>query len=106
MLDWSKHGADAGPGVLAPAATGVARFIERFGGDADRIFGRVGIAPEMIDNPIQSLSLGAFCGLFEEAARVTQHDNFGLWFGHQFKPRDLGMWGYMAVCSPTVGSAM
>ncbi len=106
MLDWNKQGAESGPGVLAPAATGAARLIERYGGDVDRIFGRVGIPPEIIDNPIQSLSLGAFCGLFEEAARVTQHDNFGLWFGHQFKPRDLGMWGYMAVCSPTVGSAL
>jgi AraC-like DNA-binding protein len=106
MLDWTKQGAETGPGVLAPAATGAARLIETYGGDVDRIFGRVGIPPEIIENPIQSLSLGAFCGLFEEAARVTQHDNFGLWFGHQFKPRDLGMWGYMAVCSPTVGSAL
>ena len=68
MLDWNKQGAESGPGVLAPAATGAARLIERYGGDVDRIFGRVGIPPEIIDNPIQSLSLGAFCGLFEEAA--------------------------------------
>ncbi len=106
MLDWTRDGAELGPGVLAPAATGAAQLIADYGGDVDGIFGRVGIAPEIIENPIQSLSLGAFCGLFEEAARATRHDNFGLWFGHQFKPRDLGMWGYMAVCSPTVGSAL
>ncbi len=106
MLDWSKDRADPGPGVLAAAATGIVSLIEDYGGDVERIFGNAGIAPETIHNPITNLSLGAFCGLFEEAARQTRHDNFGLWFGHQFKPRDLGMWGYVAVCSPTVGSAL
>jgi AraC-like DNA-binding protein len=91
---------------LAPAATGAVDFIERNGGDVDRVFGRSGIAPDCIDNPVLSLELGSYCGLFEEAARQTRNDNFGLWFGNQFMPRDLGMWGYMAVCSPTVGSAV
>ena len=32
--------------------------------------------------------------------------NFGLWFGNDFKPRDLGLIGYAAVSSPTLGAAL
>jgi AraC-like DNA-binding protein len=92
--------------VLAAAAAGIVRFIERHGGDVDRIFGNAGIAPDMAGQPTLKLKLSAFCTLFEEASRLTQHDNFGLWFGNQFEPRDLGLWGYAAVASPTLGSAL
>ena len=94
------------PGVLAPAATGVVSFIARNGGDVDRIFGEAGIDAQSIDNPVLALNLKSYCRIFEVAARQTQNDNFGLWFGNQFAPRNLGMLGYLSVCSPTVGSAL
>ena len=56
--------------------------------------------------PALQLRLAAYCALFEESARQTRHDNFGLWFGQQFSPRDLGMWGYASLSSPTLGSAL
>ncbi len=98
--------AGSNPAVLASAATGIVNFLEKFGGDVDCVFGRTGIAPELAGSPTLRLKLGAFCRLFEEASRQTAHDNFGLWFGNQFAPRDLGMWGYAAVSSPTLGSAL
>jgi AraC-like DNA-binding protein len=94
------------PGVLASAATGIVGFIEGNGGDVERIFGRVGILPDMAGSPTLKLKLSAFCQLFEESARLTGNENFGLWFGNQFKPRDLGLWGYAAVSAPTLGSAL
>ncbi|MEZ5775573.1 MAG: AraC family transcriptional regulator [Hyphomicrobiaceae bacterium] len=94
------------PAVLASAATGLVGFIERQGGDVDDIFGNAGIAPDMAGEPTLKLSLNAYCGLFEEAATRTQNGNFGLWFGQQFEPRDLGLWGYAAVSAPTLGSAL
>ncbi len=94
------------PAVLASAATGIVGFIEKFGGDVDRIFGDCRILPDMAGSPTLKLKLSAFCLLFEESARGTGHDNFGLWFGNQFRPRDLGMWGYAAVSAPTLGSAL
>jgi AraC-like DNA-binding protein len=81
-------------------------FISRMGGDVDRIFGDARIAPDMAGSPTLKLRLSAFCRLFEQAARQTKHGNFGLWFGNQFQPRDLGFWGYAAVSSPTLGSAL
>ena len=94
------------PGVLASAATGIVNFIGQMGGDVDRIFGDARIAPDMAGSPTLKLRLSAFCRLFEQSARQTRHGNFGLWFGNQFQPRDLGFWGYAAVSSPTLGSAL
>lgn len=98
-------GANA-PVVLAAAASGLVDFIQAQGGDVDAIFGRCGIAPEATTAPTLHLRLGTFCDLFEAAARQTKQDNFGLWFGQQFSPRDLGMWGYASLSSPTLGSAL
>jgi len=94
------------PVVLMAAAAGLADFIGTHGGDVDAVFGRCGVAPEMTVAPTLQLPLATFCDLFEEAARDTGCDNFGLLFGQQFQPRDLGMWGYAALSSPTLGSAL
>lgn len=94
------------PAVLASAATGMVEFIEKMGGDVDRTFGHAGIAPEMAGEPTLKLSLASFCRLFEEASRLSHNDNFGLWFGNQFSPKDLGLWGYASISSPTVGMAL
>ncbi len=99
-------GRDADPSVLASAATGIVKFIERQKGDVDRIFGNAGISPEMAGSPTLQLSLSSYCRLFEESARITRNDNFGLWFGNSFDPRDLGLWGYASLSAPTLGAAL
>jgi len=96
----------AAPGVLASAATGIVPFIERAGGDIEEIFGSVHVLPDVAGSPTLKMRLSAFVHLFEESARQTGNDNFGLWFGNQFQPRDLGMWGYAAISAPTLGSAL
>jgi AraC-like DNA-binding protein len=107
--DWQRPGRgdiDQAPGVLASAATGIVGYIERFGGDVDRIFGNVHLLPDVAGSPTLKLRLTDFCRLFEESARQTGNGNFGLWFGNQFAPRDLGLWGYAAVSAPTLGAAL
>lgn len=96
----------AQPRIIAAAATGIVEFIEGRGGDIDQIFGNAGIAPELAGATTLKLRLADFCTLFEEASRRTRHDNFGLWFGNQFKPRDLGLWGYAAISAPTLGAGL
>ena len=96
----------ASPVVLAAAATGIVEQIERRGGDIDSIFGNTGLAPAMAGSPTLPIKLACFCRLFEEAAHRTGDGNFGLWFGNQFRPHDLGLWGYLAVSSPTLGGAL
>lgn len=94
------------PSVLAAAATGVVDCIERNRGDVDRIFGHAGLAPEMAGLPTLQLSLASYCRLFEQCSHLTRNDNFGLWFGNQFNPRDLGLWGYATISGPTLGAAL
>ena len=96
----------APPVVLAAAATGIVEQIERRGGDIDSIFGNTGMSPSMAGSPTLQIKLACFCRLFEEAAHQTRDENFGLWFGNQFRPHDLGLWGYLAVSSPTLGAAL
>src|SRR3569623_1183549 len=102
----SATGREADPSVLASAAAGIVKFIARHRGDVDRIFGNAGISPEMAGSPTLQLSLTAYCRLFEESARITRNDNFGLWFGNAFDPRDLGLWGYASLSAPTLGTAL
>lgn len=107
MAFTSQGGAEAAaPVVLASAATGIVEHIERRGGDIDSIFGNTGVSPAMAGSPTLPIKLACFCRLFEEAARQTGDGNFGLWFGNQFRPHDLGLWGYLAVSSPTLGVAL
>lgn len=107
MAFTSQGGAEAAaPVVLASAATGIVEHIERRGGDIDSIFGNTGVSPTMAGSPTLPIRLACFCRLFEEAARQTGDGNFGLWFGNQFRPHDLGLWGYLAVSSPTLGVAL
>ena len=102
----SDTGSEPVPHVLAPAATGVDEFINRHGGDVDRVFGEAGVDLDSIGNPTVGMCLKSFCGLFESASHNTRNDNFGLWFGNQFQPSDLGLWGYAAISSPTLGNAL
>ncbi len=92
--------------VLASATTGVVRFIESHNGDVDSIFGRATIDLDDIDSPFNELRLEQYCLLFEEAAKQTGFGNFGLHFGQQFKPRQLGAIGYAAISAPTLGAAL
>jgi len=92
--------------VLASAANGVVDLINANHGDVDTIFGRAAISTDDLDSPYNELNLGQFCQLFEEAARQTGNDNFGLQFGADFQPRQLGAIGYAAISSPTLSAAL
>jgi len=93
-------------GILASAAHGLPEFIQHQGGDADRILGECRIDPEQLAHPTLALNLQQYCEVFEEAARQTGHDNFGLHFGQQFLPQFLGLIGYVGICSDTLGDAL
>jgi AraC-like DNA-binding protein len=96
----------SGPQILASAATGIADMIATLGGDAGRVFESVHVDAHSLDSPFNELNLAQYCQLFEEAARQTRYDNFGLRFGYGFKPKQLGAIGYMAVNSPTLAAAL
>lgn len=92
--------------VLASAADGVVRKIDESGGDVDSIFGRANIRVKDLDSPFNELDLGRFCTLFEQSALQTGNEQFGLEFGSNFQPRQLGAIGYAAISSPTLAAAL
>jgi len=92
-------------GVLASATAGAQEFISQNGGDPDSIFGNSGINPDNI-GPTTNISLRSYCNLFETAAKITQNDNLGLWFGQQFGSTELGLISYIAVHSQTIRDAL
>ena len=92
--------------VLASAATGVIDMIERKGGNAEAVFTSAAISLRDIGSPTNELNLYQYCNLFEQAAKQTGDDNFGLEFGAQFQPKELGLLGYVATSSPTLGAAL
>jgi AraC-like DNA-binding protein len=102
----ASHSHGHGPQVLAAAADGITGMIDALGGDVDRIFGEARVDIDILKSPFNELSLAQYCGLFEEAARQTQYDNFGLRFGYDFKPRQLGPIGYLAINSPTMAAGL
>ncbi len=115
MLNWALIGmGDAShadmisppPTVLASAATGVVGLIEQMKGDPDSILGNACLRPTDLDDPYRELLLGDFCNLFEEAAHQTGNDRFGLTFGKDFQPCQLGAIGYAAISSPTLAAAL
>lgn len=93
-------------GVLAAAGSGLGDFIKKTGGDADRVFGSCGVDPAIMERPTHSLSLTNYCRLMEEAAIDSQNGNFGLHYGKQFQPQNLGLIGYIGLSSPTLGDAL
>ncbi len=92
--------------VLAAAASGISGFIRHSGGDAGRVFQRAGLREDQLGDPFLALDLGDYCRMMELASAETGHDNFGLWYGQQFQPRDLGLIGRIALASPTLGAAV
>lgn len=106
MHQTDPQSANAPSKVLASATTGAAELFARHGGDAERIFRRVGIALDDITDPVHELHLGQYCALFEEAARSVDNDMIGLEFGKRFQPRQLGAIGYAAISSPTLSAAL
>ncbi|WP_051278007.1 AraC-like transcriptional regulator QhpR [Solimonas flava] len=92
--------------VLAAAASGVTRFIAAEGGDAERVLERAGVPAERIADPLLPLDLGAYCAMMELAAADTGDANFGLRFGQQFEPEQLGLIGHIALAAPTLGAAL
>nr|MBP6706841.1 AraC family transcriptional regulator ligand-binding domain-containing protein [Achromobacter sp.] len=91
--------------ILSAAATGLVSFILLEGGDPDRVLGLAGVSATALGQPASSLGLDLYCRVMEQAAADTCNGNFGLRYGQQFEPGQLGLLGYVALASPTVGAA-
>ena len=92
--------------VLAAATTGFTDFLTRNGGTADRVLARAGMAEDQLSDINRPVDLASYVRMMELAANNTGNDNFGLWFGQQFRPEMLGLIGGIAIASATLGAAL
>jgi AraC-like DNA-binding protein len=92
--------------VSAVAASGVVGLIGRFGGDPDRVIGAARLEIADVGNPDASLDLNRYCEMFEQAARQTGVDDFGLRFGGMYRLENMGALGELALNAPTLGEAL
>jgi AraC-like DNA-binding protein len=94
------------PRVSAVAASGVVGLIGQCGGDYGRILDAARLDEREVGDPAAQLDLRRYCDLFEQAARQTGVDHFGLRFGRGYNVEDMGPLGVMAVNSPTLQAAL
>jgi AraC-like DNA-binding protein len=94
------------PRVSAVAASGVVGLIGQCGGDSDRIFGAARLEMRDAGNPSALLDLDRYCALFEQAARQTGVDDFGLRFGAAYRLENMGTLAELALNAPTLGEAL
>lgn len=92
--------------VLAAAASGVIEFIDSHGGNAETVLHRAGIDVSWLTDPTLPLDLAAYVQMMEESATQTGNGNFGLWYGQQFVPQNLGLIGGVTLAAPTLLSAL
>jgi AraC-like DNA-binding protein len=94
------------PRVSAVAACGILGLIGQFGGDCERIFGAARLDLRSVLDPAGVLDLRQYCVLFEQAARQTGVDDFGLRFGRAYPVEAMGKLAQLALNSPTLGAAL
>ncbi|MAO57734.1 MAG: AraC family transcriptional regulator [Alcanivorax sp.] len=92
--------------VLASVTVGLEEFIDRQGGDRRQVLSRAGLRSGLYREPNRHIPLKNYCQSMHEAARSTGNEHFGLWFGEQFAPEGLGLFGYRATTSPDLRSAI
>src|SRR5246127_273757 len=67
---------------------------------------RVGLAPEVIADPEERLSVRSQVALLDEAAIALKDDRLGFTLARDFDPRELGLLYYVMASSQTLGDAL
>jgi AraC-like DNA-binding protein len=90
--------------ISAGAAAGLIEAIGAAGGDPDRVLRAVGLDRADVSDRHAFIPSAAFTLALDEAARVTGDDCFGLHFGEQYHPKDIGALIYVVLNSPTIAA--
>ena len=88
-----------GAKLLSAAATGLADLIQARHLCLDSILGSAGLDPANLADPVAQLNLDSYCNVLDLAAQRSGDENFGLLYGQQFQPSQLGLIGYIALSS-------
>jgi AraC-like DNA-binding protein len=70
------------------------------------LLGRVGLTPELIDDPEVRISVRSQIKLLDEAAIALKDDCIGFTLARDFDPREIGLLYYVMASSQTLGDAL
>ena len=102
------------PGQDLPAITtaqgGLSRLamarLKKAGVPVAPLLKRVGLTPELNDDPEMRLSVRSQVTLLDEAATALKDDCIGFTLARDFDPRDLGLLYYVMASSQSLGEAL
>jgi AraC-like DNA-binding protein len=94
------------PTISLAAAAGLIDAIKAAEGDPDQVLDSLGLDRAALSRPDGFIACADFARLLEEAARATGDECFGLHFGEQYHPKNIGPFIYVVLNSPTVGAAL
>ncbi len=93
------------PTISLSAATGLIDAIAAKGGDPDQVLRSLGLRRRDVSDPHGVIAFATFARLLEAAAEATGDACFGLHFGERYNPKNVGPLTYLALNSPTFGTA-
>jgi AraC-like DNA-binding protein len=92
--------------ISITATIGLLEAITNAGGNPEQILAKLGVDRSLLGKSEGSIPCVVFAGILKEAARLTGDDCFGMHFGEQFNPRNIGPLAYVALNSPTLGASI
>ena len=92
--------------ISLAATTGLMESMAAAGIDVDKVLRAASLDRAVLSQSEGFIPSAAFALVLEEAARASGDGCFGLHFGEQFEPKDIGALTYVVLNSPTVGTAM
>lgn len=93
------------PTISLAASTGLIDAIKTAEGDPDQVLRAVGLDRADLSRPDGFMACADFARILEEAARATGDECFGLHFGEQYQPKNIGPFIYVVLNSPTIAAA-
>ena len=96
----------ARPMISIAATAGLLEAIEAAGGSPDQILQSWGLDRSVFAKSEGFVPCSAFAGILKDAAHSTGDDCFGLHFGENFHPKNIGPLAYVALNSPTIGTGI
>jgi AraC-like DNA-binding protein len=92
--------------VQARSVEKIINSAARHGVSAQSLCGSVKLDPAIVGDPDERIPFAQLVALYEQAARLTGDDAFGLHLGESIDPKVFDALGYVAMNSPTLGGAI
>ncbi len=92
--------------ILVRSVRKIADAADARGVRAEELYRAVNLDPSLLDDPDNRIPFSQFVALYENAARLTGDDAFGLHVGEISTPELFDVLGYVVINSPTLGEAL